>query len=136
MTMKKYLTLLLAIIMCVSLVACGNSTADTDYSGTWVREEWKDEKTGVVINMTIHLYEDSTYKQEVYNSVEGYTEYQGEWEVDGDEIICHKKKLVAGEDPVFEKDGFLPDGVEIASKYTIVDKTTLKNGEQIWNKQH
>lgn len=134
--MKKILTLLLAVIMCVSLVACGNSTADTDYSGTWVREEWTNEKTGAVINMTLLLYEDNTYKQEVYNSVEGYKEYQGEWEVDGDEIKCYPKKLVAGEDPLYDKDGFPQDGIDVGySKITIVDKITLKSGELIWNKQ-
>lgn len=133
--MKKFLTLLLATIMCISLMACENSTADTDYSGTWVREEWTNEKTGDVINKTLHLYEDNTFKLEEYSSIEGYKEYHGEWEIDGDEIKCYPKKIVEGEDPNFDKEGILINGIQVCWKYPIVDKTTLNGGAVNYNKQ-
>ena len=135
--MKKALSLILALVMCLSLCACGGNKATLkDYSGKWVREEWTNTKTGAVVNVTVHLYEDGTYKEEVNNSIDGYKEYQGTWEIEKDTIVLNALKIVEGTDTLnFDENGNIMEGITDTTKLTIIDKLTLENGGNKYNKE-
>ena len=135
--MKKALSLILALVMCLSLCACGGNKATLkDYSGKWVREEWTNTKTGAVVNVTVHLYEDGTYKEEVNNSIDGYQEYQGTWEIEKDTIVLNALKIVEGTDTLnFDENGNIMEGITDTTKLTIIDKLTLENGGNKYNKE-
>lgn len=135
--MKKIILYLVMAVMVLGCFGCGSKTENDNYSGTWVRETWTNEKTGAVIDITLYLYEDNTYKEEVNNSVEGYKEYQGAWEVSNNEIILTPSKLNAGEDANFGEDGRLKEGItNLTNTLKIVDNTTLSSGATTYNKQH
>lgn len=131
--MKKIIALALVIVMCLSFVACGNKE---DYSGKWVAEEWTVEKTGAIVNATLELYEDGTFKDTTNSSIDGYKELQGSWTVKGDEIKLEYTRLVAGEDLGFDANGQPEDGVKRGCTFEIIDATTLKNGDHYYNKEH
>ena len=135
--MKKALSLILALVMCLSLCACGGNKATLkDYSGKWVREEWTNTKTGAVVNVTVYLYEDGTYKKEVNNSIDGYQEYQGTWEIEKDTIVLNALKIVEGTDTLnFDENGNIKEGITDTTKLTIIDKLTLENGGNKYNKE-
>ena len=135
--MKKALSLLVALVMCLSLCACGGNKATLkDYSGKWVREEWTNTKTGAVVNVTVYLYEDGTYKKEVNNSIDGYQEYQGTWEIEKDTIVLNALKIVEGTDTLnFDENGNIKEGITDTTKLTIIDKLTLENGGNKYNKE-
>ena len=135
--MKKAITLILAFVLCLSLCACGGEKATfNDYSGKWVREEWTNTTTGAVVNVTIYLYEDGTFKEETNNSIDGYEEHQGTWDIKKDTIELNFLKKVEGpEDWNYDENGNIKDGIEITSKLTIIDKLTLDNGGIIYNKE-
>lgn len=138
--MKKVFALILSICMIFALCACGAKSKDVDensYSGTWVRETWKNEKTGAEVNITLYLYDDFTFKEEVNNSVDGYKEYQGEWKVSKNTIEIMPTKLVAGSDINFGDDGRLKDGISNPTQtLNILDSITLENNNIKYNKQH
>ena len=135
--MKKALSLILALILCLSLCACGGNKATLkDYSGKWVREEWTNTKTGAVVNVTVYLYEDGTYKKEVNNSIDGYQEYQGTWEIEKDTIVLNALKIVEGTNTLnFDENGNIKEGITDTTKLTIIDKLTLENGGNKYNKE-
>ena len=135
--MKKALSLILALVMCLSLCACGGNKATLkDYSGKWVREEWTNTKTGAVVNVTVYLYEDGTYKKEVNNSIDGYQEYQGTWEIEKDTIVLNALKIVEGTDTLnFDENGNIKEGITDTTKLTIIDKLTLENCGNKYNKE-
>ena len=131
--MKKIIALALVIVMCLSFVACGNKE---DYSGKWVAEEWTVEKTGAIVNATLELYEDGTFKESSTSSINGYKELQGSWTVKGDEIKLEYTRLIAGEYIGFDADGRPEDGVKSGSTFEIVNALTIKNGDHYYNKEH
>lgn len=130
--MKKILALLLAAVMCLSLVACGGGE---DYSGKWVAE-WTVEKTNNSVSKTLELYEDGTFKETTTSSAKGYEEFQGSWKVKGNEIILEFTKLVEGEHICFDTNGRLNDGMEMHRTYEIIDTITIKNGDHYYDKEH
>ena len=135
--MKKALSLILALVLCLSLCACGGNKATLkDYSGKWVREEWTNATTGAVVNVTVYLYEDGTFKKEVNNTIDGYKEYQGSWEIEKETIVLNTLKIVEGTDTLnFDENGNIKEGITDTSKLTIIDKLTLENGGNKYNKE-
>lgn len=135
--MKKAISLLLALMLCLPLCACGDgATENEDYSGKWVREEWTNTTTGAVVNVTVYLYEDGTFKEETNNSVEGYSEYHGTWKVEKDTIILNFLKKVEGPDDFnYDENGNIKDGIEYTRKLTIINSITLENGGFQYNKE-
>ena len=137
--MKKVIGLILMVVLCLSLCACGDSESNaplTDYVGVWVREEWTNVKTGAVVNVTVYLYEDGLFKEETRDSINGYEEVQGTWEIDKDTIVLRPTKLVAGTDSLhFDENGNLLEGVSnYRTILSIIDKLTLENGGNKYHK--
>ena len=137
--MKKAISLILVLVLCLSMCACGSGEKATlkDYSGKWVREEWTNTKTGAVVNITIYLYEDGTYKEEVYSTIDEYEEYQGSWEIKKDKIILNKLKMVKGiiDTLKYDENGSIREGIKSTMEFTIIDKITLDNGGLKYNKE-
>jgi hypothetical protein len=131
--MKKIIALALVIVMCLSFAACGNKE---DYSGKWVAEEWTVEKTGAIVNATLELYDDGTFKESSTSSIDGYKELRGSWTVKGDEIKLEYTRLVGGKDLGFGADGRLEDGLKRGATYEIIDAITLNRGDHYYNKEH
>ena len=135
--MKSMLAIVLVLCMALSLCACGGNKATLkDYSGKWVREEWTNATTGAVVNVTVYLYEDGTFKKEVNNTIDGYKEYQGSWEIEKETIVLNTLKIVEGTDTLnFDENGNIKEGITDTSKLTIIDKLTLENGGNKYNKE-
>lgn len=131
--LKKFIALVLVAVLCLSFAACGKKE---DYSGKWVAEEWNVEKTGAIVNATLELYTDGTFKETSVSSVNGYEEMHGSWKIKGDEIKMVYTRLVAGDDLGFDANGRPIDGIERGTTYTILDAITIKNGEHYYNKEH
>ena len=137
--MKKAISLLLALVMCLSLCACGGNKATLkDYSGKWVREEWTNTKTGAVVNVTVYLYEDGTFKEESNNSIDGYKECQGTWKIEKDTIVLNTLKIVKGtikDTLTYDENGNVREGITATTKLTIINKLTLENGGIKYNRE-
>jgi uncharacterized lipoprotein YehR (DUF1307 family) len=116
--MKKALSLLLALVMCLSLCACASSNLLADYSGKWVYENG---------TTTYYLYEDGTFKEESTNSLNGDEEYQGTWEIKNGEIVVHRLKMVKGTNDHFDKNGNIIEGFRYNTAYKIIDLFTLED---------
>ncbi|MBP8640442.1 MAG: hypothetical protein KBI01_06030 [Oscillospiraceae bacterium] len=136
---RRFAILALSAILCIlALAGCGNSSSDDgNYAGTWVRDTWTNQETGAVIDITLNLYDDGTYKEEVADSINGMLVETGEWEVEKNEILLYPKNLVEGKDPgTFDSNG------ELIGKTTyriqITNKTTLNTGTSDieYHKQH
>ena len=136
---KRFAILALSAILCIlALAGCGDSSSDDgNYAGTWVRDTWTNQKTGAVIDITLNLYDDGTYKEEEANSINGAKVVMGEWEVKKDEILLYPKHLVEGEEPgTFDSNGDLIG--KTTYKFQITNKTTLNTGTSDieYHKQH
>ena len=118
--MKKALSLILALVMCLPLCACGGNKATLkDYSGKWVNE------SGTV---TYYLYEDGTFTEESKNSLYGDQEYQGTWEIKKSEIVLHTLKMVEGTGNMhFDQNGNIKEGISYNTAYKIIDLLTLES---------
>lgn len=84
--MKKILCLLLALVMCISLVACGNGKSD-DLIGTWTCKRTKgQDNLSQESTKTIELYEGGNcycYNKGSFDNKE-YNNFSGTWKLEKD----------------------------------------------------
>lgn len=102
--MKKLIALLLIGILAVSLCACSKGTDTPPYAaviGKWVGENENiphvlhDNKPSST-KVTLYFYEDKTFKEEVNNTLDGYQEYLGTWEYDGENLTICRTEMTQG----------------------------------------
>lgn len=127
--MKKMISLILLLALGLLLLGCENGVTVEAYSGKWVRERWINEQTGAEVGVTIYLNADGTFQKEVNNSVTGYEEYTGTWDIEDDTIVLQTLKMVAGPANMnYDDEGNVLDGVKLETKLTIIDSYNLENG--------
>ena len=106
--MKKVISLILALVLCLSLCACGGSVDSDKLVGEW---ESSDGPTGFVLlesgNVIMGCYSLEQASQT------GNHEYSGTWEVEGDYLIIHYEALIEG------------GSIRQAVVYEITDKDTV-----------
>lgn len=89
--MKKTLSLILAIVLCVSLCACGSND---EICGTYVGT-WKNNKGAEVRNVVV-LYPDATYEEVTYIDGEIYDDSTGvgDFEIHGRKVKLYPSDCI------------------------------------------
>ena len=156
MLMKKKLwKMLFLVLMVCFMTACGSSEKKDDvenesvgneshventnaeneaYVGTWVRETWVND-AGAVIDVTLELYADGTYKEETNHSINGKSVVVGDWTLRSNLHIielCPKRLVEGYNDGLFyengEYHGIVGEGLTSpGTTVYILDETTLGN---------
>ena len=85
--MKKAALIVLAVLMCLSLVACASSIEVGELKGTW-SGAW--EYNGKNINMVIEFEDSGNYEKAAYLNGELDNIEEGTYEIDGSKVILHE----------------------------------------------
>lgn len=133
--MKRFMVLLLAVLMCFMLVACGSKYSEGDIAGTWVYNPSKSDSASLdVLAATLILAENGTCAKETIDHNGEVTIYGGKWVMEkGKSIEVVWDELLAGEDPFYANGKPKYDPYE--QTFKIEDENTLTSGVMYWVKK-